>query len=379
MRVVLIHNIPSPYRLPLFERLARHPAMDFFVYFLASTTKERKWQPKLSGSFDYKLLPGFTLGYPGWVFHTFHINPTVIMELLRRPYDVIIIGGFYSLAAWVGIVISKVRRKRIILWIGNTLQDEPSLLRRIVLPLTRLLVKFADAFIVYGTRAKEYVMSFGIPPEKIFIAINVGDVDYFGQESLKLAAQKEAIKNELGIKSNKVILYIGQLTERKGVKYLLEAFNLLREEDVGLVIVGDGPQKQALLRNSGKNVYFIDFVQPEVLPRYYAIADIFVLPSLYDRFSIAVSEAMASGLSIVTTNRDGASVDLVRDGVNGYVIEDRNANELRETLAKVLGDSELLAKMRENSRRMMKEEFNLDKTVRGFFEAIEYVAGRRNQ
>lgn len=377
-KIALITNIPSPYRIPLFERLAEKT--DIFIYFMALSERRRGWKPKVYQGFTYKILPDFAIGFQNKATQesfSFHTNPTLAFELLKRPYDVMIIGGFASLSTYVAFLVSKIKRKPVILWIGNTLQDEPSTLRKIALPLIKLLMKFSNAFVAYGTRSKEYVMSFGIPPEKIFIAVNVGNVDFFMKESERLKRQKEAIKRQLEIKSNKVILYVGQLIERKGVKYLVEAFTKLKGEEkgAGLVLVGDGPQREELMRrcHGVDDIHVTKIVQPEDLPPYYAIADVFVLPSLYDRFGIVVSEAMASGLPIVATEKVGASVDLIRDGVNGYVVKDGDVDGLYEALRKILKDPELSKRKGENSRRMIEKEFNLDKTAQGFIEAIEYV------
>lgn len=381
-KIALLTNIPSPYRIPLFEKLAKK--IDIFIYFMASSEGRRGWKPKVYQGFTYKILPDLAIGFQNKATQesfSFHTNPTLAFELLKRPYDVMIIGGFASLSCYTAFLFSKIKRKPVILWIGNTLQDEPSTLRKIALPLIKLLMEFSNAFVVYGTRSKEYVMSFGIPTEKVFIAVNVGNVDFFMKESERLKRQKRVIKRQLKIKSKKVILYVGQLIERKGVKYLAEAFAKLKGEEkgAGLVLVGDGPQRNELMRRyqGVEDIYDAKNVQPEDLPPYYAIADVFILPSLYDRFGIVVSEAMASGLPIIATEKVGASADLVRNGVNGYVVKDRDADGFYEASRKILKDPQLSWWMGENSRRMIENEFNLDKMAQGFIEAIEYVIKTR--
>ncbi len=377
-KIALITNIPSPYRIPLFERLAKK--IDIFIYFMASTEGRRGWKPKVYQGFTYKILPDFAIGFQNKVTQesfSFHTNPTLAFELLKRPYDVMIIGGFASLSCYIAFLFSKIKRKPVILWIENTLQDEPSTLRKIALPLIKLLMKFSNAFVVCGTRSKEYVISFGIPRERVFTAINAGNVDFFKAGSERLKGQKRAIKRQLKIKSNKVVLYVGQFIERKGVRYLVEAFSKLKGEEkgAGLVLVGDGPQREELMRRCQgvEDIHFTKSVQPEELPPYYAIADVFILPSLYDRFGIVVSEAMASGLPIIATEKVGASADLIRDGVNGYVVKDGDVDGLYEASRKILKNPQHSWWMGENSRRMIENEFNLDKMAQGFVEAIEYV------
>jgi len=352
---------------------------------MASSEKKRGWKTKVYQGFNYKILPDLAIGFQNKATQesfSFHTNPTLAFALLKRPYDVMIIGGFASLSSYIAFLVSKIKRKPVILWIGNTLQDEPSTLRKIAMPIIKLLMKFSNAFVVYGTRSKDYVTSFGIPRERVFTAINVGNVEFFKAESERLKGQKGVIKGELDIKSNKVILYIGQFIKRKGVKYLLDAFSKLKgeEKDTGLVLIGDGPQREELMQKGHgvKDIHFIDAIQPESLPSYYVIADVFILPSLYERFGIVVSEAMASGLPIIATEKSGASADLIRDGVNGYVVKDRDVDGLYAALRKILKDPQLSRRMGGNSSRMIENEFNLDKTTQGLIEAIKYVTRTQN-
>jgi glycosyltransferase involved in cell wall biosynthesis len=262
------------------------------------------------------------------------------------------------------------------LWSGSTLYED-TFLRRLLKPLIRLIIRNSDAFIVYGTRAKEYIESYGINSEKISIAINVGNVDFFQLEHQKLSGHKDQLKKKLHITNKKIILYVGRLIEIKGLIYLINAFNNLKAKnmDVGLVIVGDGLLKSELLLKYGhiKDIYFIGHKQEKDIPIYYQIADVFVLPSYYEIFSIAISEAMASKLPIITTENVGASSDLIKNNFNGYIVPIKNSKAIYDSLMKVILDDGRQREMGEASQYLIKNNFNLDKTVDGFINAIKYV------
>jgi len=376
-KVALITNIPSPYRIPLFEKIAEHPSVDLCVYFTAISEKNREWVVELSDKFKYKILPCFTLKYRGKDLFSYHINPSIIQELIKNNYDVVIAGGYSSFATQISSLLCKLRNTPFILWSGDTI-NEPGLLRKISLPLAKFIVKHSNAFVAYGNRAKEYLITLAATPEKIFIAYNTVDTDFFIQQSLKYRTQKDELKDKIGIKNKMVVLYVGQLIERKNVDTLIKACSKLKSElDAALLIVGDGTQKNELknlcIKNKINDVFFVGFKQREELPRYYAISDLFVLPSTQEVWGLVLNEAMCCGLPIITTNKVGASVDLITDGVNGYVVESRNTEQLYEAMKKILSDPEVVARMGKASKEIIEKGFTIDHAVNGFVEAVIYV------
>ncbi|EKQ54516.1 MAG: glycosyltransferase [Methanobacterium sp. Maddingley MBC34] len=311
----------------------------------------------------------------------YEINPSIIRILKKEKFDVVIFGGYTSLTVKLAIIYCKITKTPLIMWSGSTLRDEAIGIRNIFLPLIKTILRLSDAYVVYGTWAKDYILSFGINPEKIFIAINMGDVDSFLEESIKLKGKKEAIKRDLGLERKYNIIYAGQLIKsRKGVEYLLDAFIKLKQEyyDVGLIIAGEGPQKEELIAQSKNtsDVNFVGFVQPKKLPAYFLAADIFVLPSFFDRFAIVISEAMAAGLPVIATDTNAASIDIIKNGLNGYVVKGHDSNEIYKKLKKLLKNPDKIREMGKNSQEMIKNDFNQDKTLQGFLDAINYVLNK---
>lgn len=263
------------------------------------------------------------------------------------------------------------------MWSTSTM-CEPSRLRSISLPLVKLIVRHSDACIATGKRSKEYFIHLGADKKRIFTAIHTVNIDHFRRVSQLTKKEKFEMKRSLGIKTEKVILYVGQLIERKGVKYLVEAHNQLRKEydNVSLLILGYGYQKRELKKlcrsHNVPDVYFVDHVEIGEMPKFYGIADLFVLPSRQDTWGLVLNEAMACGLPVITTNKVGASVDLVREGVNGYVVVEENAGELYGAIKKIVIDSSLREKMGQESYRII-QRFSIDSAVNGFLSAIDYV------
>jgi len=127
--------------------------------------------------------------------------------------------------------------------------------------------------------------------------------------------------------------------------------------------------KKRCLHENIKDVIFAGFVDYEQLPGYFGLSGLFVLPSREEVWGLVINEAMACGLPVITTVKVGASADLVRDGVNGFVVRDGEPHELYNAMRKIVADSGLRQKMADSSGQMIRN-FGAEHTARGVKEAI---------
>ena len=378
-KVAIIHNIISPYRVPLFEGLASHSSIDLFVYFCAKTHKEREWSIPQSNKYNYKILSGVKLDFAGIIYH---INPSIISKLIKGRYDVVIIGGYSDFTAQAAFITSKLLKTPVILWSEGTHRTQ-SLLGKIISPITKYITRHASAYIAASTAAKDFFIATGALPEKVFVPPNTVDTEFLKRESLEYRTEKNKPKRKLGIKNSKLILYMGQLIPRKGIEYLLFGYKKLKEEynDVGLAIVGSGPLKEELMKlcqtEDIKDVYFLGFIQQKELPMYYSIADLFVLPSLRETFGLVINEAMACGLPAVITKVAGAK-DLIIQGENGFIVDEANVEQLYSAMRKVILNEKLARKMGKKSLEIIENRYNINQAVNGFVSAIEYAIHRHD-
>ena len=148
-----------------------------------------------------------------------------------------------------------------------------------------------------------------------------------------------------------------RLTERKGLRYLIEAVGVLfrKYPQVRLQIIGEGDERESLedlsksLGLEGK-IIFLGRVDHEKTPELYRKADVFVLPSLNEGMSNAMLEALSSGLPILATDTGGTR-ELVDDGLNGYIIRMRSSEDISEKIEKLILDGNLREKMGRESRQ----------------------------
>jgi glycosyltransferase involved in cell wall biosynthesis len=162
--------------------------------------------------------------------------------------------------------------------------------------------------------------------------------------------------NEL--KNDFKILCVSRITERKGIKYLIEAINYL-PENIQLEIVGNGDRKEELENlvetlNIKKRVSFLGLVNHSDLPKIYQSASVFILPSLNEGMSNTMLEALASGLPIIATNTGGTK-ELVEDGKNGFIIKMKDAKDIAEKINLILNNKDLQSKMSTESRKIAED------------------------
>ena len=127
-----------------------------------------------------------------------------------------------------------------------------------------------------------------------------------------------------------------------------------------------------------EGVRFPGFRNQSELPAFFALADVFVLPSRHEPWGLIVNEAMASGCAVIVSNEVGAHADLVTDGVEGFVFPVGDIEALATALARVLSSPEQTQRMREAARtRIASWDFEAD--VRGLRQALAEVTGNKLQ
>ncbi len=197
---------------------------------------------------------------------------------------------------------------------------------------------------------REIREEYGVPAERISVIPNGVDLDAFDPRS-KVNDRLE-VRNKLEIPSDAfVLLLVANEFRRKGVHIIVDALGRLRRRNLWLIVSGeDDPtlfRNQAGRLGLGSRVRFLP--SQRAVERLYFAADLFVMPSYYEAFSLATVEAAAAGLPLLVTRVNGTE-ELVVDGVNGAFVQ-RDADDVAAKIGDLLDDSERLSAMGENSRK----------------------------
>lgn len=196
--------------------------------------------------------------------------------------------------------------------------------------------QIAGAIFVSSAYARSTLEQIGVLPERIH------QIEYGANTALfKPANQGERLK-ERPFR----FLFVGSIGQRKGIKYLLQAFTKLDLPNCELVfaggIVGSG---SGLAAYKDRFLYRGLLPQPQLAPEYQQ-ADVFVFPSLHESGVMAIHEALASGLPVITTPNAGS---VVRDEREGFIVPIRNVEALAEKMLRLYQDRDLRLTMRENA------------------------------
>ena len=333
-RVVLLTEIPAPYRIPLFNALAE--LVDLHVVFLRERHPDRPYGLHTEEwAFDAEVLPGRDVTLGGrWVVLNRHILQAV------RGADIVLLGGWNQPAFWLALAWARVNRTPAVAWVESTLGDRrPARTQR----AKRLLARACSGFVVPGTAARAYVDALA-PGARVATAPNAVDAGVFASR----VADREALRAELGL-DGCCFLYVGRLAAEKGVDVLLQAFAGVDGE---LVLAGTGPDEPRLRRMAPPRTRFLGYLGRDELPAWYAAADVLVLPSLSEPWGMPLNEAAAAGLPIVATDAVGAAAELVEPGRNGFVVPAGDAAALGGALQRFAEDPALRVAAGARSREL---------------------------
>jgi glycosyltransferase involved in cell wall biosynthesis len=236
--------------------------------------------------------------------------------------------------------------------------------------ISKLIMKNASAVIALTENMRKDMQK--IYPREVLVIPNGIDGDKFA-----VLSNKEALRKKIGVNnSDKIIVFVGTLRPVKNVKSLVRAIPILipEEPNIKLILVGGGSQVDYLRKmvkelHLEKSVSFTGEISNEKAISYLTAADIFVLPSLSEGFSIVSLEAMACGLPVIAT-KVGVLPEIIENGVNGFLIDSGEPKEIAEKVLQLLGSEDLREEISENNKRKAKD-YNWTNIIQRLEEAYQ--------
>ncbi len=280
-----------------------------------------------------------------------------IIYIIRIPKNsVIVINSSHFFHYFIPLVLNKYWKKHIYFLIVHDLvqKERPTFFRK---KLENYFIFHADRVVANSKMTKDDLISLGLVSEDTCIIHPGLDVDFSS------AFLKKSFSPEFKL------LYVGSIEKRKGIVYLLEALARLYGYEFELNLVGliKEPKYYRLIEKliteyslEGK-IHFQGRVSDEKLVDYYLNSSLFVFPTLYEGYGMAVAEAMAYGLPIVST-RIPAIEEFVKDRIEGYLVNPGNVDELMESLKKLFENSSMLSVFSDNAVSKARTFLNWDET-----------------
>ena len=325
-KVLFLTNFASPYRVHFFDELGKY--QDVTVLYSDRvediTHRDRSWFEEGKGGF-----------HPVQLTKTFGIKDENlcldVLPWLKKDWDVIVIGGYSSPTAILAMLYLRMRKIPFYMEVdGGLVRQE----RKIKYLIKRFLVRLAPKWLSTGRFTTKYLVHYGAEAASVthypFSSLYEENI----LSAIVTREEKLELRKELDLPEEKVVLAIGQFIHRKGFDVLLRSAVSL-EKNVGIYIVG-GEATEAYKKMKDdlglSNVHFLGFQKKDVLAKFYKAADLFVLPTREDIWGLVINEAMAYGLPVITTDRCVAGLELVEDGVNGYIVPVEDEKVLAEKM-----------------------------------------------
>lgn len=274
----------------------------------------------------------FSSSFQFFLFSFFHF--------LRNKYDIIYVSN--SICS----LISFITKTPVIYYIGGSGWLPPTLMRKV------------RKFLVCSTYVKkDFKKRTGFDSKVIPYGINF--------KKFKRREKDKSLIKKLGVKGKIILISVGRLSPQKGFRYLIKTLKEVKKKrkDFKLLLIGDGEERENLEKlckklNLEEEITFLGKIPHKILPKYYHLADIFVLPSLYESFGIVFLEAMASQLPIISTNT-AAIPEIVSKEV-GILVNPKNIAELKKAIIKLMNDKRLRKRMGEKGEKVAKNfDWNL--------------------
>ena len=233
--------------------------------------------------------------------------------------------------------------------------------------LDLIVYRKADKIITVNDHIKDELKNiYNIPDEKIKVIYNGVDIQNF----YPLQSDIKKNRDYFNITSEAfVVLYVGRLAERKNISLIINAMDKLKNnEKIIAVIAGKGPMCKVLQsiideKKLNDNVKLLGFIDNDDLLKLYNAADIFIQPSIYEGMPLAMLEAQACSVPVISTNFKGVN-NIIINNETGFILKNSSAEDLAEKIDFLFNDRDTLNKMKNQCLKNVHENFTIDSVVR---------------
>ncbi|MEM8526293.1 MAG: glycosyltransferase family 4 protein [Bacteroidota bacterium] len=359
-RLILLYSHPIQYFAPLSRALAKSDEFEVLVCYCSDHgvkayedeefNQTVQWDIPLLEGYEslflknYARNPGISKGFRGL------INWGILKVLRQQPKSFVMVHGWGYLTTVLTLLVARAYGHTVCLRgespLSHEAQYSPKQLKRRKRFFQHLLFPRIDKFFYIGSQNKAFYQHYGVKEEQLIFAPYSIDNERFGKAYEQYKDQKRSLREELNLPLEKrIFLFSGKYIDKKRPMDLLRAFAQIKTENAQLVFVGDGPLREEMetfiAEKNLSNITLTGFVNQSVIPKYYAIADVFVMCSKEgETWGLSTNEAMNFALPLVLSDLTGSSSDLVVKGKNGYVFPTGDITALCEKLEWMLAHSE---------------------------------------
>jgi glycosyltransferase involved in cell wall biosynthesis len=373
-KLAIITTHPIQYNAPLFEILNSRGYIELKVFYTWGQSKSGilfdpgfnmsfQWDIPLTQGYDHEFIENISLK-PGTKSFFGIINKNLIRRIDDYKPDAILIYG-WSFFSHLRVILHFYGKIKILFRGDSTLLNDPPkfTLRKVA---RRILLKWIYAHINHalyvGSANKDYYLKHGIRTHQLHFAPHAIDNIRFIGDKLSLDKYAMDWRESLGYTNHDIVLlFAGKLEYIKAPDVLIKQFICNTDKRLKLIIAGNGHMEEKLKTMASNNysIKFIDFQNQKMMPLLYRVADIYVLPSRSETWGLAVNEAMACGRPVIVSDKVGSHLDLIIQGVTGFVFNSSRPEELIAIMNQIQSREALNAMGLLAKKKVL--EFNYDK------------------
>ena len=359
VRVAVVAPEPTPYRSPLFDRVAARPDVDLTVIYAAETVADRRWS--VEPQHRAVTLRGVRLPFVRRLLHhDYPVTPGVVRALREAQPEVVVVTGWSTFASQAALAWCRAHHVPYLLLVSShDAAPRPGWRRAVKGAIVPRIVRGAAGALVLGTLSHESLVARGARPDSVRIFANTVDVASWGERADELAGRRAALRAEIGADADDVVvLSVARLAPEKGLDTLVRAVAEAHDPRLRLVVVGHGPDGPALERLAtelGVRLRLVGELAWQRLAEAYVATDIFALLSSSEAWGVVVNEAAACGLPLVLSDQVGAAYDLLRDGENGALVPTGNVEAAAAAIRALAADPEARLAQGARSRELMRD------------------------
>lgn len=389
-RLAVVTTHPIQYQAPLFRWLAAREEIDLTVFFCHLPDERQqgdgfgvtfKWDVPLLEGYHYEVLKNVS-ARPSVMRFRGCDTPEIASRIAHGGFDAVWVHGWIVKSCLQALrACEKNRVPCLVRGEANLLQPRPWWKRAIQ---RRLVRRFAGCLAI-GQRNREFYLSHGVPPEKIYPSPYCVDNDRFAAAAMIRRKERVAWRAKWGLAPDDVVfLYCAKFIAKKRPLDLLEAAKIAQGAGARfkLLMVGDGelrPECEAWARQHALPVCFAGFVNQSELPAAYVAADCLVLPSDHgETWGLVVNEAMACGVPAIVSDQVGCAVDLVVPGETGAVFPCGDIAALADALAMAARSPATLARWGESACARV-SRYSIEAAGRGVLRALASVESNQDR
>lgn len=351
MRVLFCTNLPSPYRVDFFNELGKYCELTVCYERKISSERDAKWVGKGAQTYREVYLDLKPVGVDR------SRGSALRKYLSTNQFDRIIMTNYISLSCMEAIIYCKLKKIPYCIEYDGGFNKADSTPKWM---LKHFLLGSAVGHFTTCDEHIEYLKGLGIKSERIykypFTSLTESDVERANRFSTE---EKEDVRRLLQMYETHIILSVGRFSYEGGYGKGYDTLMLVAEslsKSIGIYIVGDEPTQEFLNWQKIKNLYnvhFVGFKEKNELSYYYAAADAFILLSKKDVWGLVINEAMSFGLPVITTKQCLAGTELVKDGINGYLIDSNDAEAALQSISKLFSSEERIKQFGKASRNII--------------------------